>query len=56
MSLFRNIYEEIFETCADYMAIPVYIGNHHFTIGGILEVLLFIAIVAIILRVLIGRV
>lgn len=55
MSLFRNIYNEIFETCADYMAIPVYIGNHHFTIGGILELLLFVAIVAIILGILVRR-
>ena len=53
--IIRNTFDKIFDTCADYMAIPVYIGSYHFTIGGVLEVMLFILIVAVILRVLLGR-
>lgn len=52
----QAIFNKIFETCADYMAIPIYIGQNHFTVGGILELMLFVLVVAVILRVLLGRV
>ena len=44
----HELVRRIFEICIDFLSIPVYIGNYHFTYLALFKIFFFGAIVAVI--------